>query len=432
MSSSESEISRKRKYGKTYTSSSSDHEISRKRKHGKTYSSSPCSSSDSESTDDSTSHPTKKPSTLSSAWTIEDLNLQSVFFAAENLPMETLISLLKKRRDLEDVPKIVNTLIGFTKECLNFTIDESMWQMCDLTVRPEQEKGIETLINAKKHVRIFANKIRSEEAQLLDEEPINRELFERWYCKVVDFIDQAIQLLNLLINEALDNIEHKKKTSQLHIKEGSFTYLLMKFTEICFLSPEPGIGARTDLWIRNKRVGCLPNIRYWQQTSMPSRNILIMLAEVKTAAFRNSEHTEESEVSKSEDTISACTIENTTSSSDEKKPNKAPWIHSKVQPDVLAQLGCEMLAECHNSIFVPEILGIMCMKTKVIFNYLQLSNKHFMAIKRSEDIVNMRSHIQYTQLFDIMKADHRNELLDLLFWLGCVQKKGLQNHYILS
>ncbi|XP_076082681.1 uncharacterized protein LOC143053784 isoform X1 [Mytilus galloprovincialis] len=411
----------------------SSFEKPRKRKQCKTYTS---SESDSESTEDSAGPLTKKTSgstsaCSASAWKIEDLDQQSIFFATEYLPMETLISLIKKRRDLENVPKIVNSLIGFTKECLNFTIDETTWQMCDLTVRPEQEKGIETLINAKKHVRMFANKIRSEESQLLDEEPINRELFERWYCKVVDFIDQAIQLLNLLINEALDNIEHKKKTSQLHIKEGSFTYLFMKFTEICFLSPEPGIGARTDLWIRNKRVGCLPDIRYWQQSSMPSRNILIMLAEVKTAAFRNSEFTEDFEISKSEDTITACTIENITTTSDGKKPTRTPWIHSKVQPDVLAQLGCEMLAECHNSIFVPEILGIMCMKTKVIFNYLQLSNKHFMAIKRSEDIEHMRSHIQYTQIFDIMKAEHRNELLDILFWLGCVQKKGLKNHYIL-
>ncbi|XP_052094373.1 uncharacterized protein LOC127730158 isoform X1 [Mytilus californianus] len=405
----------------------SSSEIPRKRKHGKTY-----TSSASESTEDSTGLPTKKPSTSASTWKIEDLDLQSIFFATEYLPMETLISLLKKRRDLEDVPKIVNTLIGFTKECLNFTIDENTWQMCDSSVRPEQEKGIEILINTKKNVRMFANKIRSEEAQLLDEEPINRDLFERWYCKVVDFIDQAVQLLNLLINEALEKIEHKKQTCLLHIKEGSFTYLFMKFTEICFLSPEPGEGAKTDLWIRNKRVGCLPDIRYWQQSSMPNRNILIMLAEVKIAAFRNSENTEEREVSKSKDTSTACTIENTTTTSDEKKPNKTPWIHSKVQPDVLAQLGCEMLAECHNSIFVPEILGILCMKTKVIFNYLQLSNKHFMAIKRSKDIENMRSHIQYTQIFDIMKAEHRNGLLDLLFWLGCVQKKGLQNHYILS
>ncbi|CAG2221664.1 unnamed protein product [Mytilus edulis] len=351
----------------------------RKRKQCKTYTS---SESDSESTEDSAGPLTKKTSgstsaCSASAWKIEDLDQQSIFFAPEYLPVETLISLLKRRRDLEDVPKIVNTLIGFTKECLNFTIDENAWQMCDLTVRPEQEKGIETLINAKKHVRMFANKIRSEEAQLLDEEPINRELFERWYCKVVDFIDQAIQLLNLLINhEALINIEHKKKTSQLHIKEGSFTYLFMEFTEICFLSPEPGIGARTDLWIRNKRVGCLPDIRYWQQSSMPSRNILIMLAEVKTAAFRNLEHTEDFEISKSEDSITACTV---------------------------------------------------C--------YLQLPpafKQTFYGYKRSEDIEHMRSHVQYTQIFDIMKEEHRNELLDLLFWLGCVQKKGLHNHYILS
>lgn len=47
-----------------------------------------------------------------------------------------------------------------------------------------------------------------------------------------------------------------------------------------------------------------------------------------------------------------------------------------------------------------------------------------MAIKRAKDIENMSSHIQYTHIFDIMKAEDRSELLDLLFWLGCVQKKG--------
>ncbi|CAC5363726.1 unnamed protein product [Mytilus coruscus] len=290
--------------------------------------------------------------------------------------------------------------------------------MCDITVRPEEEKGIEILKDTKKNVRLFANKIRCEQSEYLDEEPLNRELFERWYCKVVDFLDQAVQLLNLLINEAFDDIENKKQTSLLHIKEASFTYLFMKFTEICFLSPEIGEGDKTNLWIRNKKVGCLPDVHYWQQSSIPNRNVLMMLAEFKSTALKTSEDTVESEEFSSTEDIST-TDSTSTSTSYHKKPEKSPWIHSKIHPDVLAQFGHEMLAECHNSIFVPETLGIMCMKTKIIFSYLQLSNKHYRDLKGYEPgaVENMCSHIQYTQIFDIMEAEDRNQLLDVFFWL---------------
>ncbi|XP_052063805.1 uncharacterized protein LOC127703764 isoform X2 [Mytilus californianus] len=330
----------------------------------------------SESTEDYEELPTKLISSATSAWKIQDLDQNSIFFAGDCLTVESLINLLKKRRSVPDVvPNIVKTLIDFTKECLNFTIDEDTWQMCDITVRPEQEKGIEILKDTKKNVRLFANKIRCEQSEYLDEEPLNRELFERWYCKVVDFLDQAVQLLNLLINEAFDDIENKKQTSPFHIKEASFTYLFMKFTEICFLTPEIGEGDKTNLWIRNKKVGSLPDVRYWQQSSIPNRNVLMMLAEVKSTALKTSEDTVESEEFSSTEDIST-----------------------------------------------------------IIFYYLQLSNKHYRDLKGFEPgaVENMCSHIKYTQIFDIMKAEDRNQLLEVFFWLGCLQKRGLQSHYLVT
>lgn len=147
--------------------SSSQTSCSRKRKK--------YTSSASESTEDTTGLPMKKLPTSASTWKIEDLDQQSIFFATEYVEIEAMAGFLKTRRSLDNFPRIVKSLVSYTKECLNFSIDEKAWQTCNSSVRPEQEKGIEILTVAKKNLRMFAQKIRVQESGLLDAEPLNRE-----------------------------------------------------------------------------------------------------------------------------------------------------------------------------------------------------------------------------------------------------------------
>lgn len=59
---------------------------------------------------------------------------------------------------------------------------------------------------------------------------------------------------------------------------------------------------------------------------------------------------------------------------------------------------------------------------------LDTNLKHYDTWTKNKVSENLKSYIQYTKSYDIMKAEDRSEIMDLLFWLGCVQK-GVFEHY---
>lgn len=60
---------------------------------------------------------------------------------------------------------------------------------------------------------------------------------------------------------------------------------------------------------------------------------------------------------------------------------------------------------------------------------LESDLEHYEAWVSNKNVDNFKSCIQYTRSYNIMVADDRNHLLDLLFWLGCIQKGDFERYF---
>ena len=65
---------------------------------------------------------------------------------------------------------------------------------------------------------------------------------------------------------------------------------------------------------------------------------------------------------------------------------------------------------------------------QAIFVYLEIKEEHYLAIRDNADTSGKMATIHYTKNYDILKADSRNKILELMFWLGCVQKSSYSRY----
>ncbi|CAG2213952.1 unnamed protein product [Mytilus edulis] len=177
-----------------------------------------------------------------------------------------------------------------------------------------------------------------------------------------------------------------KTVANQDVGENIFSDIFTRFTEIFFLLPVT--GRRQPVWMDDKIVGSINNNRYYEYIPRGAPNpVLLMFCEVKRFPVQESEDTD-------------------------------TWISRKLPKTVLEQVGAELVTECFSSVFLPNILGVICMRTEVIFVYLTIASDHVKAIRNNEEIGNQRACIHYTEAFDIMKREDRKQISELLFWLG--------------
>ncbi|KAK3087151.1 hypothetical protein FSP39_002390 [Pinctada imbricata] len=111
-----------------------------------------------------------------------------------------------------------------------------------------------------------------------------------------------------------------------------------------------------------------------------------------------------------------------------KTPEKKTLVQS-LKSEVLAQIGAELLAELPYSVFSNRSVGILCMRTEIVFMMLDMSQTESQAIKVGSDIVNRKGKVMYTRSYDILKADDRQEVMGFLLWLAFVQKGNIKEFY---
>lgn len=178
---------------------------------------------------------------------------------------------------------------------------------------------------------------------------------------------------------------------------GRFTNLFMAFSKICFLHPEPGNTYSDILQIKDSTVRGTPDIRFMAlpPSSSGRKNLeLIVVTEVKQYdAFKG-------DYVKGEN-----------------------FSSENLSPNVLAQHGIQLLMERECSFFFPAgIVGILCIGTKVIFTFLQISQSHYHLIRGKGKVdKTSKATISYTRPYDYMDARDRTEILEAFFWFGQVQ-----------
>ena len=67
-----------------------------------------------------------------------------------------------------------------------------------------------------------------------------------------------------------------------------------------------------------------------------------------------------------------------------------------------------------------------------MFVVLRMSDDHYSGVMKDKDEVSVKDHkasISYTKVYNVLNADHRTELMDLIFWLASVQKHNFHKFY---
>ncbi|XP_063407245.1 uncharacterized protein LOC134699008 [Mytilus trossulus] len=325
----------------------------------------------------------------------------------------------KSRRNLRsktgEIPTCIESLCKFTKEHVTFSLEDVDWNK-KVTLAPKfqnelkvfEREAIKDLQEAKKHLMEFSEEIlngETDESGLMADK-LGKRMFLDWSKNTSRFlaeIKKVLEKLGLPLEVPPEPI--RDKIDEVILRESVFTSLFMKFTEIFFLQPDIGDNRKISIKIRNKSVGCIPDVRFYQHIHKSEEGrscLLLMLAEVKKDALKMQDDNDDA---------------------------KTPWIEKHLKKQVLGQIGSQLLSECWHSVFVPKSLGIVCMGTEIIFLYMDTEFNHYEALMANNITDSHRSTIYYTKSFDIMKMESRNELVDFLFWLGCLQIQDFNEYF---
>ncbi|XP_062586615.1 uncharacterized protein LOC134248218 [Saccostrea cucullata] len=97
-------------------------------------------------------------------------------------------------------------------------------------------------------------------------------------------------------------------------------------------------------------------------------------------------------------------------------------IEELVGGKIMGQVGAELIGQARRSAFYPNSLGILCMETKLIFVFLKISKEHAIGITKGETgKKDDPGKVIYTEPLDMLKAEDRSRMAEILFFLGCLQ-----------
>lgn len=280
-----------------------------------------------------------------------------------------------------EISKMHKCLIELTKNWWTFSFD---FESAEKSLTGEGV--VETLTLAEKAISVFDQ----ENYNIM--ENLNKSNLRDW---------RSLQVYSVWRNNLLEFWRYfcvlLIRWGKPYQRVGRFTNLFMAFSKICFLHPEPGNTYSDILQIRDSTVRGTPDIHFMvlPPSSFGRKNLeLIVVTEVKQYdAFKG-------------DYVKG---ENFSSES--------------LSPNVLAQHGIQLLMERECSFFFPAgIVGILCIGTKVIFTFLQISQSHYHLIRGKGKVdKTSKATISYTRPYDYMDARDRTEILEAFFWFGQVQ-----------
>ncbi|XP_048740823.1 uncharacterized protein LOC125654794 isoform X3 [Ostrea edulis] len=173
-------------------------------------------------------------------------------------------------------------------------------------------------------------------------------------------------------------------------KEIQYTNLFMEFSKIFALKPEVGEIRERRIRIGSQTVVCIPDVRFLRYPQIADHSLLVM-------------HTEVNLIKPSDD------------------QEETFDIH-KLTTQTLGLHGGELLAERKFSIFKPGVLGIICLRTKLIFTFMEMTEDHYNCIERGRSCDEHHAKIIYTKPYDYLNEEEREEMYSLLFWLGYLQQ----------
>ncbi|XP_011426920.3 uncharacterized protein [Magallana gigas] len=336
-------------------------------------------------------------------WKIDHLSTLGVYYDANATDLSNFVSVLKDRRDiqfhgLDRLPEIRQKLLRCTEDCWKFSFDfdkehgqgipgEIQQTQNAMKEFEENKDNLETRLQTEESEE---SKSRRRTNILLQSGEDFKSIFYRWRTNLIDFWTYFSMIL----------VRWWKPRQ----KEGRFTHLFMAFSKICLLYPEPGKMYPESICIRGVDVRGTPAVRFvtLPTTTPPTVGSflqLIVVTEVKQCnAFKGSYYAE-------------------------------TFTYKNVSEEALGQHGVQLLMERDSSFFRPNVVGILCIGTKIIFTYLDINQEHYEELLEKSKEINgtNKARISYTRPFDYMDIRDRHEILELFFWFGFVQSKVNRN-----
>lgn len=217
---------------------------------------------------------------------------------------------------------------------------------------------------------------------------IYRHIFSLWHAGIVEYVQYYSQMIKDLSFDRRLGVE------------GEFCQLLTYFTRIFLLSPIRGDATgKMQLNLYGIETSSVPDLRFSMQRkcSAEERGVSVITATVGEAIMWS--------LSQEENTASEFDIRNLK-------------LKGQSVDSLMGRHGGELLLESTKSALQSTNLGIICVKTMIIFTCLNMNTEHLSSLQDGSSVDSEKSYIHYSKPYNILVRKDREEILDTLFHLG--------------
>ncbi|CAG2224113.1 unnamed protein product [Mytilus edulis] len=182
-----------------------------------------------------------------------------------------------------------------------------------------------------------------------------------------------------------------------------FVEILEKFARLCQLITVPGSACSAK-----KTMMTLQNVSVTSKADLDRATCVVSVVEINNLKQRKSK----AEIKKDAKHLKSSVEDG------EKDSTEPPQIYTKVNTDILAQHGgdllihrqlyCSTLSSSTVYLYLP---GMIVAGTEVIFTLMQIQRKHLMQLKEQKD-TDLRATIYYSKPKDLLKKEDRDELFE--------------------
>ncbi|XP_062614571.1 uncharacterized protein LOC134276327 [Saccostrea cucullata] len=279
---------------------------------------------------------------------------------------------------------IKEVLIESTKNCVqSLDVDED-FEMENLRlpdITEETKKCIQAMAQIKEEMSL---KFGSEAAS----DNLSRDLYSLWFTGISEYVQYYSDLIKELNSEGRGAVE------------GQFSQLLKFFSKIFLMNPMRGDASqKVKMTLNGIETSSVPDLRCSMQGDLSIGNVgslvTVSVGEVKTCL--------------------PCAYGEKISTDF----YITKWkLRNQSVDGLLGQHGGELLLETNKSVLADTNLGIICVKTMIIFTRLDWEKGHLVCLKYGTKVDDKRSYIHYSKPYNFLVRKDREEILDTMFNLG--------------
>ncbi|XP_062621051.1 uncharacterized protein LOC134282663 isoform X2 [Saccostrea cucullata] len=215
-----------------------------------------------------------------------------------------------------------------------------------------------------------------------------RHLFSLWHAGILEYVQYYSDFIKELFSERRIGVK------------GEFCQLLTLFSKIFLINAVRGDASQTvQMTLNRTETASVPDLRYSLQGDSTMEKagaslITVSVGEVKIWSHAHAGHT--------------ATDFNI----------RDLMLTGQSVETLLGRHGGELLLETKKSVIGTTCLGIICVKTMIIFTRLDMDKTHLTHLVEGSKVEDLRSRIHYSKPYNFLVKKDREEILDTMFHFG--------------